>query len=185
MTEKEANKKRKKPTGSPVTEKKLEELQQEAKSLCTSPQAWHKIAQFNQKKLQEWVDIYKFEKQQCMVNSLCPPIINMIASFIEKLSRTEGEVYEEIASDEHLKEAIIEELRQFIYLFNNKIKIAALLANDVYKGRTEYTKKQKSKPTVKVDIISEENNKEKSSIPEQPSFQQEAQSKEDMGFPSM
>ena len=125
-------------------EKECALTHKKAKKLCKTPEEWLELAKKPLKKIEDFVTVKEFERDQRLYSMVETFVQSGVALFCDRLTRSEGFVESEIKSDATLRDAIAEETSFLLGFLNNKLKIGMCVAKGVMEGKKEQQKSNAS-----------------------------------------
>jgi hypothetical protein len=129
-----------------------ESLRSQARVFCASVTEWHIVRKYKAEKLQSFIEEKKYEQSKEIEQAVFDSAHKVLALLMDKISRGDGHVHEQIMRDLSLRKALGEGLQEYIVYLNNKIKIIALLSIDVFNGKNKQRNEcgAQSEPRVEV-----------------------------------
>jgi hypothetical protein len=127
--------KRKKTDAAETKEAEMDLLRTEAKVYCVDSAEWKSINKYNKAKLTEWLEEKKFLDSKDLSESVFSGAVVVLSIVMDKLVRADGYVEREIQNDISLRRAIELELKELLFLLNNKLRIIALTSINVLHGK--------------------------------------------------
>lgn len=107
----------------------------QARSLCATKGEWSRCQGLGADELRDFVQEKTFQNYQALTQGLVRAVHVGLAQLMDKLSKGDNFVAEEITNDLTLAMAIHEETNVLAKLINNKVRIALLLAMDTFQGK--------------------------------------------------
>ena len=131
----------------------MKELRKRAKSYCKCYEQWRSIMRYKKERLKDFVEQKDFDRDSQLKDNIFNFIHKAYAKIIDILSKGNGHVLEHLENDISLRGAIEDEGRDLIKFLNNKLKIIALSSSDVYQGKAQQRREEKTNPKVDIEII--------------------------------
>lgn len=118
-------------------DEELEEMRKRAKSYCNSFEQWNSIRKYKKPRLVEWLEQKEFDIDNSLKNSVFSFVQEAYGFILDKISKGEGYVQQQICNDLTLRQALEDEGRNLLKYLSNKSKILVLTGADLYHGKQE------------------------------------------------
>jgi hypothetical protein len=109
----------------------LDELKRQARLYCKCPEQWRSVSRYAPKRLAEFCQEQQFSRDQQMYDNIFDAAHHMYAFAMDKLSRGNGYVENDLKSDVSLRECIEVELMAVCRFLTNRWKFMALSSIDI------------------------------------------------------
>ena len=157
-----SKKKRKKSDG---RDTELEDMRKLAKSYCSCFEQYNSIRRYSKQRLADWLEQKEFEVDHNLKNSVFSFVQQAYAFVLDKLTKGDGHVQNQIANDLTLRQSLEDEGRNLLQYLSNKSKILVLTSADVYHGKSEQREKQSKKERQVLPVSDVEQNMQVASSP--------------------
>ena len=148
---KKANRKRK-------VEQDETDMRRVARRYCASIEEWNEVKNLSAAKLEDFCHEKEFINEKKLNTSIIAAIHNGIGLVLDKLTRGNGYVYEEITNDLTLRAAIEEEGVEWLQYITNRVRIALLSTIDTINGKRIQRQNEPADPIIEEEEEEKENN---------------------------
>jgi hypothetical protein len=122
----------------------VRELKQKAKYHCKDIKEWRVISKYNKEKLEQYLNDQSFLDAAQITQHIGTFATNLYGMLLDKMTKSDGFVEEEIKNDLTLKNAIQRELIDYVKHITNRFQIAIFSTVNVINGK----KKQQANNSV-------------------------------------
>ena len=133
----------------------LDLLKQKARIHAKSPEVWRCVSKYGEKRLQEWVEEREHEQTQHLYETVFDFSHKMIAFVLDKGTRADGYVQEQIESDVTVRQCIEIEMANWVQFLSNRYKALACLSIDVANGKKKQYLEQPPEPFIEEEIVTD------------------------------
>ena len=110
-------------------------LRQKARLFAKTPEAWRSVCKYSATRLKEYVEEHEHQQQQHLYETVFDFTHKMVGVVIDKISRADGYVQNEIEADITIRQCIEMELQNWVQFLSNRYKALACLGIDVVNGK--------------------------------------------------
>ena len=116
-------------------EETSEDVRELAKSYCTTPDEWATASKLPPSKLAKWVEEKEFERTVSLRKSVFDGLHTAYGFVLDKLTRGDGYVQEQIQADVTLRDSIEQEMTPLFKFLNNRAKILFLSGTNIVQAK--------------------------------------------------
>ncbi len=125
----------------------VKDLREKAKFYCKNVTEWRIVAKYNKTRLEEYLVDQDFLAGAQLSDQFSDVTTNVIAYLVDKISKGDGYVEQELKCDISLRNCIQKELVDVLKIMTNRMQIAIFSVVDIVSGK----KKQQQHPEEKKD----------------------------------
>ena len=110
-------------------------LKQKARLFAKTPEAWRSVSKYSAARLKEYVEENEHRQQIHLYETIFDFTHKMVGVVIDKISRADGYVQNEIEADITIRQCIEMEMQNWVQFLSNRYKALACLGIDVVNGK--------------------------------------------------
>ena len=110
-------------------------MKQKARLFAKTPEAWRSVSKYSAVRLKEYVEEHEHQQQQHLYETVFDFSHKMVSVVMDKISKGDGYVQNEIEADITIRQCIEMELQNWVQFLSNRYKALACLGIDVVNGK--------------------------------------------------